>query len=85
MRQVTDHQTEPVADIVNIHTVLKELSASYKVVMEVNDKPLEMELDTGATVSLISEITWRQQSLEPELKPCHFVLKGHPNNKLDIL
>ena len=37
VRQVTDHQTEPVADIVNIHTVSKELPASYKVVMEVND------------------------------------------------
>ena len=33
----------------------------------------------------ISETTWRQQLHEPILKPCLLVLKGYPNNKLDIL
>ena len=44
-----------------------------------------MELDTGAIVSLVSEITWATQLQKPTLKPCPFVLKGYPNNKLDIL
>ena len=35
--------------------------------------------------NLVSETTWRQQLHEPILKPCLLVLKGYPNNKLDIL
>ena len=53
--------------------------------MEVNKQPIEMELDTGAIVSLVSEVTWTRQLHKPELKPCPFVLKGYPNNKLDNL
>ena len=53
--------------------------------MEVNKQPIKMELDTGAIVSLVSEVTWGQQLQKPALEPCPFVLKGYPNNKLDIL
>ena len=84
MRQVTD-PSEQVADIVTIYTVTVGLPGSYKVIMEVNKQPIEMELDTGAIVSLLSEVTWTQQLHKPELKPCPFVLKGYPNNKLDVL
>jgi len=78
-------QTSEVADIVHIYTVGKGLPSSYKVIMEINNQPLEMELDTGVTVSIISESTWKQKLLEPPLQPCPFVLKGYPNNKLNIL
>ena len=85
IRQVTDNPCEQVADIVTIHTVTKGLPDSYKVTMEVNKQPIKMELDTGAIVSLVSEVTWAQQLQKPAMEPCPFVLKGYPNNKLDIL
>ena len=73
MRQVTDNSGEQVAGIVTIYTVTEGLSGSYKVIMEVNKQPIEMELDTGAIVSLVSEITWRQQPvLKPALLPFCF-------------
>ena len=85
VRQVSNNPSEQVADIVTIYTVTEGLPRSYKVIMEVNKQPIEMELDTGAIVSLMSEVTWTRQLHKPELKPCSFVLKGYPNNKLDIL
>ena len=72
------------ADTVTIHTVTKVLPDSYKVIMEVNKQPIKMELDTGAIVSLVSE-AWTQQLQKPALEFCLFVLKGYPNNKLEIL
>ena len=68
-----------------IHIVTKGLPDSYKVIMEVNKQPIKMELDTGAIVSLVSEVTWTQELQKPALEPGPFVLKGYPNNKLDIL
>ena len=68
-----------------IHTVTKGLPDSYNVIMEVNKLPIKMKLDTGAIVNLVSEVTWTQELQKPALEPCPFVLKGHPNNKLDIL
>ena len=54
------HQTTPgeVADIVYIHTILDSLPKSYKVNMKVKSVILEMEIDTGAAVSIVSEATW---------------------------
>jgi len=78
-------QGSEVADLVHIYTVGKGLPSSYKVIMEINKQPSEMELDTGAAVSIIRESTWKQKLLEPPLQPCPFVLEGYPNNKLNIL
>ena len=47
VRQVTDNSSEQPADTVTIHTVTEGLPGSYKVIMEVNNQPIEMELDTG--------------------------------------
>ena len=69
VRQVSDNPSEQVADIVTIYTVTEGLPHSYKVIMEVNKQPIEMELDTGA---IVSEVTWTQQLHKPELKPCPF-------------
>ena len=81
------HQVTPgeVADIVHIHTVSQSLPKSYKVNMCVNGTPLEMEIDTGAAVSIVSESTWEKHLKKPALKPCTLVLKGYPDNQLDIM
>ena len=57
MRQVTDHSREEVADTVYVHTVTEGLPGTCKVTLKVNKQLLEMKLDTGAIVSLISEAT----------------------------
>ena len=82
VRQVTNNSSEQPADIVTIHAVTEGLPGSYKVIMEVNNQPI---VDTRAIVSLVSEVTWTQELHKPALKPRPFVLKGYPNNKLDIL
>ena len=83
------HQVTPteVADIVRINSVpqRKSLPKSYKANMSVNEIPLEMEIDTGAAVSIVSEATWEQKLNKPTLKPCSLVLKGYPDNPLEIM
>ena len=83
------HQVTPteVADIVHINSVTqrKSLPKSYKANMSVNGIPLEMEIDTGAAVSIVSEATWEQKLNKPTLKPCSLVLKGYPDNPLEIM
>ena len=53
--------------------------------MSVNGISLEMEIDTGAAVSIVSEATWEQQLNKPTLKPCSLVLKGYPDNPDNLL
>ena len=81
------HQITPgeVADIVHIHTISDSLPKSYKVNMKVNGVPLEMEIDTGAAVSIVSEATWEGKLNKPTLRPCPLVLKGYPDNKLHLM
>ena len=47
--------------------------------------PLEMKIDTGAAVSIVSEATWEEKLNKPTLKPCPLVLKGYPDNELHII
>ena len=83
------HQVTPteVADIVYIQTISqrKSFPKSHKANMSVNGIPLEMEIDTGTAVSIVSEATWEQQLNKPTLKPCSLVLKGYPDNPLEIM
>ncbi len=44
-----------------------------------------MELDTGASVSLISETTWAQKLNKPQLQPCTLSLQSYPNRSLQVL
>ena len=43
-----------------------------------NEEFIEMDFDMDKAVSM-------SESTEPSLRPCPFILKGCPNNKLDIL
>lgn len=44
---MTGDSKEEVADIVHVHAFTERLSGSYKVILEANKQPMEMELDTG--------------------------------------
>ena len=55
------------SDIIGtLHRVGGRATQPYKAVLEVNGRPLEMEIDTGAAVSIISKKT--QERLFPSLK-----------------
>ena len=52
-----DHSLE---DLINsVNTVGKGVVRPYVAVLKVNGKPLKMEVDTGAAVTLISQATWK--------------------------
>ena len=44
-----------------------------------------MEIDTGVAVSIVSETTWEQKFNKPNPRPCTLVLKGYPDNPLEIM
>ena len=51
----------------------------------INDRPLFMEIDTGAAVSLLSQIKW--QEFYPELVPrkTEVVLKTYTGERMDLV
>ncbi|KAK3089020.1 hypothetical protein FSP39_000173 [Pinctada imbricata] len=46
-------------DMFNVEDTVNRLTEPYKVVLEINKTPVTMEIDTGASVSIISEETFR--------------------------
>ena len=56
-----------------------------QVTLQVAQKPLEMEVDTGATVSLISEATKEKYFPEMKLQTCKLVLKTYTNEPMPVL
>ena len=53
--------------------------------VNVNDTPLEMELDTGASVSLVSEKTWKRVLNASPLKHSEVRLKTYTGERLEVL
>ena len=74
-----------VADIIHIDTISESLPKSYKANMKANSAPIEMEIDTGAAVTIVSEATCEGKLNKPTLKPCQLVLKGYPDNELRLM
>ena len=44
-----------------------------------------MELDTGASVSLVIEATWADKLNRPQLQPCTLSLQSYPSRSLKVL
>ena len=59
--------------------------AGFRVGVRLEGKPLEMELDTGAAVSLIAEGTWKQLLQEKPLEPAAMKLKTYSGEELEVL
>ena len=53
--------------------------------VEINGSHLIMELDTGATVSIVSETTWSEHLHNPKLEPSSLQLQSYPDRKLQVL
>ena len=57
----------------------------YRVTLEINGKPLEMEIDTGATVSIISEITKKALFPKAKLNQTSLALHTYSAEPLTVL
>ncbi len=58
-------------------TFANKHSASYKVTVLVNDTSVEMEIDTGAALSVISEDTYKHFHSQGKLPPWLNKIKLH--------
>ena len=80
--------TEPTDELplMNIQLVKPESSpAGLMVTVTVDSKPLQMELDTGASVSLVSEATWRRLFGDKSLLPSPVRLKTYTGQGIKVL
>ena len=57
----------------------------YQVQLLLKGKPIKMEVDTGSTVSIISEIANKKLFQYLPLKPTHFYLKTYSDEQLTLL
>ena len=53
--------------------------------VELNGIPLKMELDTGASVSLVSKKTWREKLGSPPLTKRKIVLRAYSGHRLHVI
>ena len=53
--------------------------------VELNGIPLKMELDTGASISLVSKRTWQDKLGAPPLNQRKLVLRTYSGQKLHVL
>ena len=60
-----------------LFTVGAGASPPIEVKVQINDKPLIMELDTGADISIISESTYQSMFSAQPLQPCTLPLKTY--------
>ena len=56
-----------------------------KVTLLVNQKQLQMEIDTGAALSLISEKTFKNSWCQQKLKPSNIKLHTYTKESIDVL
>ena len=61
--------------------------APFVVSVQVDDKYPKMEVDTGASVSLISERTWRNlwKNGTPKLNPAKVILRSYSGESIKVL
>ena len=59
--------------------------SGYQVQLLLEGKPDRMEIDTGSTVSIISETTYKKLFQHLPLKPTHFYLKTYSGERLTLL
>ena len=76
---------EDIADIARVHAVSPAIPRSYNISLKINSIPITMELDTGASVTLVSKTTWGDELNRPPLQPCTLSLKSYPNRSLKVL
>ena len=79
-----EHPTSTDQYLFNVQS-LKAGRAGIVVDVTINEKELPMDLDTGAAVSLISEVTWKSLSPETALDKSTVLLKAYTGEPLHIV
>ena len=71
--------------MLNIQMVKPTLSQSGVFLdLHVEGKPVKMELDTGASVSIISEKTWQEDFGAPQLTKCAIKLRTYTGQNMKV-
>ena len=83
----SDNQTSDTEEwkLFTIRTVQSNQMGEIMVSLSINDKPVHMELDTGASVSLVSEETWKQQLKEIPLQDTDIKLRTYTGESITVL
>ena len=82
---VEDSQDEEEDVLLNIKTVQTTRKGQILVGLHVDDCPLTMELDTGASVSVVSQKTWHDLFSDRALDPCTKHLLTYSGEPLPVL
>jgi len=75
-------------DEYSVNAVHDEHSPPFTVTLHINDTPVEMEVNTGAAVSIINEVTFQrlqQSSGAPTLEPVSSKLKTYTGQDIAVL
>ena len=78
-------EKEPEAAEYTLFTVSSQKNVPLMVNLTVNGQSLQMELDTGASVSLISEQQYKQLHEAPTLERSSVILRAYTGETLSIL
>ena len=85
-KSIQQLQADEASEVNHIWEITRGHKEGYRLQVLINGKPVQMELDTGATVSVISEHEWKNlfsdtNKLKPYIgKP----LRGYSGKQLDI-
>ena len=80
-----ESEDDELGEIYHVHQVRKG-TPPYTVKLTLDNAPLEMELDTGAAVSIISKATYKQLwEVTPKLKPTTTRLRTYSGQHLVVL
>ena len=82
----SDSETDDALNhITALNLVNSKATQPYPVELKLDDKPLTMEVDTGASVSLVSRETFKQLQLKMVLKPTSVCLNTYSGEPLPVL
>ena len=72
----------------DMFTLSSDGTSPFRVDVLLNGVPVQMELDTSASLTIINETTYnqvQQQSSVPQLQPTHHVLKSYSGHSIQLL
>ncbi len=67
-----------------LHAIPDHKSPPLEVTLKVNSTDLVMEIDTGASLSIISELYYHKKFGNTELEPTEIVLRTYSGENIDI-
>ena len=72
VEEKSELESESLVEEVIFHVGVKQKSPPYEVKVDVDDCDVRMEVDTGSSVSLVSQATYERLWSKLELSPCKY-------------